>query len=45
MPLKSGPCAYDSKYLSQIDRFCDRAVKYSYIAKFTTTAAGERNKK
>ena len=39
MLLKSGPCAYDSKCLCQIDRFCERAViKYGYIAKFTPTA-------
>ena len=44
MLLKSGPCAYDSKYLSQIDRFCDRAVKYGYIAKFTPTAVGSEIK-
>ena len=43
--MKSGPCTYNSKYFCQIDGFCERAVKYSYIAKFTTTAAGERNKK
>ena len=42
--LKSGPCAYDSKYLSQIDRFCDRAVKYGYIVKFTSTALGSEIK-
>ena len=28
-------CACDSKYLSQIDRFCKRAVKYGYTAMFT----------
>ena len=44
MLLKSGPCAYDSKYLSQIDRFCDRAVKYGYIVKFTPTALGSEIK-
>ena len=44
MPLKSGPCAYDSKYLSQIDRFCERAVKYGYIAKFAPTAVGSEIK-
>ena len=44
MLLRSGPCAYDSKYLSQIDRFCDRAVKYGYIAKFTPTAVGSEIK-
>ena len=42
--MKSGPCTYDSKYLSQIDRFCGRAVKYGYIAKFTPTAAGSEIK-
>ena len=45
MLLKSGPCAYDSKYLCQIDRFCERAViKYGYIAKFTPTAVGSEIK-
>ena len=44
MLLKSGPCAYDSKYLSQIDRFCERAVKYGYIAKFAPTAVGSEIK-
>ena len=46
MLLKSGPCAYDSEYLSQIDRFCERAViKYGYIAvKFTPTAVGSEIK-
>ena len=45
MLLKSGPCAYDSKYLCQIDRFCERAViKYGYIAKFTPTAVGSEMK-
>ena len=44
MLLKSGPCAYDSKYLSQIDRFCDRGVKYGYIAKFIPTAVGSEIK-
>ena len=39
MLLKSGPCVYDSKYLSQIDRFCERAVKYGCTARFTPTAA------
>ena len=28
-------CAYDGKYLSQMDRFCKRAFKYGYTAKFT----------
>ena len=28
-------CAHNSKYLSLIDRFCKRAVKYGYTAKFT----------
>ena len=44
MLLKSGPCTYDSKNLSQIDRFCDRAVKYGYIPKFTPTAVGSEIK-
>ena len=42
--MKSGPCTYDSKYFSQIDRFCERAVKYGYIAKFTPTAVGSEIK-
>ena len=42
--MKSGPCTYDSKYLCQIDRFCERAVKYGYIAKFTPTAVGSEIK-
>ena len=42
--VKSGPCTYDSKYFSQIDRFCERAVKYGYIAKFTPTAVGSEIK-
>ena len=42
--MKSEPCTYDSKYLSQIDRFCGRAVKYGYIAKFTPTAVGSEIK-
>ena len=42
--MKSGPCTYDSKYFSQIDRFCERAVKYDYIAKFTPTAVGSEIK-
>jgi len=29
---------HDSKFLSQIDRFCKRAVKYGYTAKFTPIA-------
>ena len=28
-------CAYDGKYLSQMDRFCKRAFRYGYTAKFT----------
>ena len=28
-------CAYDGIYLSQIDRFCKRVVKYGYTARFT----------
>ena len=28
-------CAYDGKYLSRMDRFCKRAFKYGYTAKFT----------
>jgi len=31
-------CTYDSKHLSQIDRFCKRVVKYGYAAKFTPIA-------
>ena len=42
--MKSGPCTYDSKYLCQIDRFCERAVQYGYIAKFTPTAVGSEIK-
>ena len=42
--MKSGPCTYDIKYLCQIDRFCERAVKYGYIAKFTPTAVGSEIK-
>ena len=32
-PIEFWVCAYDSKYLSQIDRFSKRAVKYGYTAK------------
>ena len=32
-PIEFWVCAYDSKYLSQIDRFRKRAVKYGYTAK------------
>ena len=36
--IEVSACAYDSKYLSQIDRFCKRALKYGYTAKFTPIA-------
>ena len=33
-PIEFWVCVYDSKYLSQIDRFSKRAVKYGYTATF-----------
>ena len=33
-PIEFWACAYDSKYLSQKDRFSKRAVKYGHTAKF-----------
>ena len=33
-PIEFWVCGNDGKYLSQIDRFSKRAVKYGYTAKF-----------
>ena len=33
-PIEFWACAYDSKYISQINRFSKRAVKYGYTATF-----------
>ena len=37
-------CAYDGKYLSRMDRFCKRAFKYGYTAKFTPITEKNRKK-
>ena len=31
-------CAYDTKYMSQIERFCKRAVRYGYTSNFSPIA-------